>query len=347
MNETEEQKITAKRKTEHIDICLHQDVDGRDISTGFERYRFRHNALPEINFAEMTIHTSFLGKQMRTPFLVSSMTGGTETARVINRNLAQMAEEKGWAMGLGSIRAAVEHPELLPTFHIRDVAPSIPIIANLGAVQLNYGFGVEHCRKAVELVGADGLVLHLNSLQEVFQPEGNTNFKSLLLVIGQLCREADFPVGVKEVGWGISREVAEKLWGAGVHFIDVAGAGGTSWSQVEKYRSRDNMKRKAAETFADWGMPTADCIREIRERFPERTVIGSGGLRHGLDAAKAIALGADLAGFGKTLLGSAMESADHLREWFERIEFELKVAMFGIGVSSLSELKQHSALERM
>ncbi|MFD0870683.1 Isopentenyl-diphosphate delta-isomerase [Chlamydia abortus] len=336
---------TEQRKAEHIDICLNRDVAGQGISTGLEAYRFRHSALPEIDFAEIRLNSSFLGKQLEAPLMISSMTGGTKEAADINRRIAEAAESRGWAMGLGSVRAAIEHPELAATFRVRDVAPSIPVLANLGAVQLNYGYGVDHCRRAVELSGADGLVLHLNSMQELFQPEGNTNFKGLLKKIEQVCRELKVPVGVKEVGWGIRGDLAQALSEAGVSFIDVAGAGGTSWSQVERYRSRDPIRSEAAAAFAGWGLPTAACIREVRSRLPEAVLIGSGGLANGVDAAKALALGADIAAFGRSVLASAVQSAESLNRLFERIEFELKAVLFGTGAATVRELKESSPLE--
>ena len=303
-------KRIEQRKADHIDICLRENVRGEQITSGFEKYRFRHKALPEVDFKQISLSASFLGKTLKAPFVISSMTGGTERARLINRTLAAMAEQRGWAMGLGSIRAALEHEELAGTFQVRDAAPSIPLLANLGAVQLNYGFTAEHCLRALELVQADGLVLHLNSLQEVFQPEGNTNFQRLLSKIEELCRRIPVPVGVKEVGWGIAGDVASQLHEAGVRFIDVAGAGGTSWSQVEKFRTPDKVKQEAAKAFADWGIPTAECVREVREAVPGATIIASGGIDDGVQAAKAIALGADLVGIGRKLLFAAAESKD-------------------------------------
>ncbi|MEC0136646.1 type 2 isopentenyl-diphosphate Delta-isomerase, partial [Paenibacillus macerans] len=268
---------TSERKTEHIRLCLEEQVNAEGIRTGFEKYVFRHNALPELNFDEISLKTTFLGAPIRTPLLISSMTGGSKLAGEINMRLAEAAERRGWTMGVGSIRAAVERDELAPTFAVRRFAPSIPVIANLGAVQLNYGYGPEDCRRAVDIAGADMLVLHLNGLQEVFQPEGNTSFGGLLSRIEQVCKALPVPVGVKEVGWGIDGGTAKRLRGAGVAFIDVAGAGGTSWSQVEKFRSGDLVRRAAAEAFADWGIPTAECIREVRAAVPDAALIGSGG----------------------------------------------------------------------
>lgn len=330
---------TERRKSEHIDICLHQDVSGDAITTGFETYRFVHNALPELDFAAISLQSTFLGKPLQAPFVVSSMTGGPLHAGMINRRLAEAAEAHGWAMGVGSIRAALENPRTADSFRIRDAAPTIPLFANLGAVQLNYGYDVQACKQAVDLIGADGLVLHLNSLQEVFQPEGDTNFAGLLRKIEAVCRALDVPVGVKEVGWGLDGDTARRLHEAGVSFLDVAGAGGTSWSQVEKFRSRDPILRAAAEAFAGWGSPTADCLLRVRSRVPEATVIGSGGMHTGVDAAKAIALGADLVGFGRSVLASAVASTEALEDLFRRLELELRAAMFGIGAGTIRELQ--------
>ncbi|MEF2968227.1 type 2 isopentenyl-diphosphate Delta-isomerase [Paenibacillus sp. M1] len=337
---------TSERKTQHIRLCLEEQVGSEGITTGFEKYRFRHNALPELDFEEISLKTTFLGAPVRTPLLVSSMTGGSELAGRINERLAEAAERRGWAMGVGSVRAAVERGELAPTFAVRRKAPTIPIIANIGAVQLNYGFGAEQCRRAVDIAGADMLVLHLNSLQEVFQPEGNTAFGGLLARIEELCRTLPVPVGVKEVGWGIDGAAAKRLREAGVAFIDVAGAGGTSWSQVEKFRSSDPVRRAAAESFADWGIPTAECIREVRAAAPEAALIGSGGLNTGVDAAKALALGADLAGFGRALLEPAVNSEERLDALLERIELELRTAMFGIGAGTVAALRGTPRLVR-
>ncbi|TCM97721.1 isopentenyl-diphosphate delta-isomerase [Paenibacillus sp. BK033] len=340
---------TSKRKSEHIRICLQENVAGEGIETGFDQFRFRHNALPEIAFDDIRLDTEWLGRRMRTPLLVSSMTGGTNEAGAINRRLAEAAETRGWAIGLGSMRAAIEQEEMAASFYIRDIAPSVPVIANLGAVQLNYGYGVDACLRAVEMAEADALVLHLNSMQEVFQPEGDTNFRALLPRIEEVCRALSVPVGIKEVGWGIDADTAAALASTGAAFIDVAGAGGTSWSQVEKHRQNDPMRRLAAEAFASWGIPTAESIREVKARLPETTVIASGGLKHGVDAAKSIALGADIAGFGRALLpraanGEARVSVEQLIEQFERIEFELRAAMFGIGAAAISDLQHTTRL---
>jgi isopentenyl-diphosphate delta-isomerase len=341
---SEEAPGISRRKTEHIEICLNEDVASRGEGTGFADYRFRHLALPEVDFKAIDTSTEFLSRKIKVPFMVSSMTGGTDEAGRINVRLAEAAERKGWAMGLGSLRAAIAYPRTAPSYQVRQYAPNVPLLANLGAVQLNYGFGISECRKAVELADADALVLHLNGLQELFQREGDSDFSGLLKKIEELCRDAEFPIGVKEVGWGIDGDTARRLTDAGVSFIDVAGAGGTSWSEVEKHRSGDRILREAAKAFEGWGTPTADCIAETRASAPDAYVIGSGGLANGVDAAKAIALGANLASFGRSLLAPALHSPERLSDLFDRLEFELKAAMFGIGAANISEL---SATDRL
>ena len=328
-----------QRKSEHIQITLNENVTGDTISTGFEKVKFIHNALPEINFDDITIDTTFLGHDCKTPFLISSMTGGAAFAETINRNLAEAAEERGWGLALGSMRALIESTEHRSSFQVRKYAPSIPIIANLGAVQLNYGFGKDECLRIIEMTEADALVLHLNSIQEVIQPEGNMNFKNLLEKIEQLCSELAVPVGVKEVGWGIDGATAKRLCDAGVSFIDVAGAGGTSWSQVEKFRSTSPVKKTAAEAFSDWGIPTVECIHSVRGQIGKQPIIASGGMHTGVDGAKAIAIGANMVGFGRSILKEATLSTKDVLEVMETRELELRMAMFGIGAATLKELK--------
>lgn len=344
----EEQNLTAtaRRKADHIRICLEEDVQGERMTTGFEQYRMRHEALPELAFDEIRLESEFLGRRVRTPLMISSMTGGTARAGEINLRLAEAAEARGWTLGLGSIRAALEREELAATFQVRRAAPTIMIIANLGAVQLNCGLGPDDCRRAVELAEADALVLHLNALQEVFQPGGDTDFRGLHRRIGEVCRRLDVPVGVKEVGWGISADTAMRLAEAGVAFIDVAGAGGTSWSQVEKFRQSDARYRMAAEAFADWGIPTAECVRDIRAALPQMPLIASGGLKSGVDAAKALALGADLASFGRHLLPEAADAEGDLDSALARVELELRIAMFASGTPDVRSLRQPGVIRR-
>lgn len=336
-----------KRKEDHIQLCLYEEVAGKGITTGFEKFRFIHQALPEINFSEINTESYFLGRRIKLPYLISSMTGGTERAYSINKNLALAAQEMGWVLGLGSGRSAIENPAQRYTLQVRKYAPDIPIIANIGAVQLNYGFGIDECKRVVEMSEADALVLHLNSLQELIQPEGNTNFKSLFKKIEMLCREFPFPIGIKEVGWGINGVLAKRFFEAGVTFIDVAGAGGTSWSQVEKLRSSDSLKIAVAEALRDWGLPTADCLLDVKSHSTAGATIASGGLKNGVEAAKAIALGADLVGFGRSILPEAVDSVDLLIQRFTQLEWELKAAMFGIGAESISSLRNTKWLKRL
>src|SRR5699024_5855421 len=247
-----------RRKTEHIRLCLDDNVEGVNKTTGLEGISFIHNALPEINFSDIKLDTEFLSKNLRAPFLVSSMTGGSELAAKINQNLALAAEAKGWAIALGSTRALLESDAHQESFLIRKQAPSVPLIANIGAVQFNYGYGAEHCQRIVDLTGADSIVLHLNSLQEVVQDGGDLNFKDLLPKREKVCKELSVPVGVKEVGFGIDGTVARQLYDAGISYIDVAGAGGTSRSQVEKVRPPDERKKSEAEEINSWGAPTKE-----------------------------------------------------------------------------------------
>lgn len=324
-----------------------ENVEGVNKTTGLEGISFIHNALPEINFHDIDISTQFLNKPLEAPFLVSSMTGGSDLATTINMNLAKAAEKKGWAIGLGSTRALLESDAHEESFLIRKYAPSVPLIANLGAVQLNYGYGASECQQIVERTEADSLVLHLNSLQEVVQDGGDLNFENLLPKIEEVCRQLDVPVGVKEVGFGIDGTVAKKLHDVGIAYIDVAGAGGTSWSQVEKLRSKDPLRKAAAEAFNNWGIPTKDCIVSVRSHLPNVPIVASGGMKTGLDAAKAITIGADLIGYARQLLKAATETTESVIQMMEQIELELKMTMFGIGVKSIAELKQTNRVNIM
>ncbi|GIO24541.1 type 2 isopentenyl-diphosphate Delta-isomerase [Oceanobacillus sp. J11TS1] len=333
------EKGINQRKTEHIRLCLEGNVEGVDKSTGLEGIHFLHNALPEIDFADITLETSFLDKALKAPFLVSSMTGGSELATTINQNLALAAEQKGWALAIGSTRAFLESDQHKDSFLIRQQAPTVPLIVNIGAVQLNYGYGAEECQRIIDKTEADSIVLHLNSLQEAVQDGGDLNFKDLLPKIEQVCKQVDAPVGVKEVGFGIDGEAAKRLYDAGIAYIDVAGAGGTSWSQVEKLRSKDPLKKAAAEAFNNWGNPTKDCLVSVRSQLPDAPLVASGGMKTGVDAAKAITIGADVIGYARHLLQAATESAESVVQTMDQLELELKMTMFGIGAVNLQELK--------
>lgn len=337
---------TERRKSEHLRIGLEEDVQFRGLTTGLERYRFVHQALPELNLDEVEVSTTLLGKRLELPILISAMTGGTEAARRINHNLAAGAQAVRAGMAVGSQRAALEEPDLASTYQVREQAPDILLLANLGAAQLNYGYGPEECRRAVEMVQADGLILHLNPLQECIQEGGDTRFRGLLVRIAQVCAELDVPVVVKEVSWGLSAQVAARLVEAGVAALDVAGAGGTSWADIEARRARQEATRQLAETFASWGIPTAESILQVRSVAPRVPLIASGGLRSGLDGAKALALGADAFGMATPFLRAADRSAEAVVEVFESIARELRVAMFCAGLPDLRALKGTDRLVR-
>lgn len=339
--------VTQTRKADHLRICLEEDVQFCANTNGLERYRFTHYCLPELDRDEIDLKTTFLGKQLGAPLLISSMTGGTEQAGTINHRLAKVAQYYKIAMGVGSQRVVVEKPQVASTFAVRSLAPDIPLFANLGAIQLNYSYGLDQCLRVVDLLEADALILHLNPLQESIQTKGDTNFKGLLDKIAELCTKIPVPVIAKEVGNGISGAMAQKLIAAGVTAIDVAGAGGTSWAKVESERAENATGRRLGKTFADWGLPTAECITSVRAVAPTVPLIASGGLRHGLDVAKAIALGADVAGLALPFLQAAAESETALHALVEVLIAEIATVLFCTGNANLEQLKHSEALQRI
>lgn len=328
------------RKLEHIELAL--DRRSQLDLRYFDRYVFEHEALPEIDMSEIDLSCELFGKKMQAPLLISCMTGGTGSAATINHNLAIAAEMAGVALGVGSQRKAIERPETAATFHVREVAPNVPLLGNLGAVQLNYGFGLVECRRALSMIGADALALHLNPLQEAIQPEGQTNFKGLYEKIGQLVAELGKPVVVKEIGCGITLRTARELWQRGVRHFDTAGVGGTSWARIEGARGKAPI---LGDLFADWGVPTPESIRQLAT-LEGVSVIGSGGVRSGLDMAKAIALGADTVGMAQPFLAAALESAEKVLEVIQRTVQELRITMFCVGAKNLAELRQKPLHER-
>ena len=329
-----------QRKRAHIDTVLTEDVAAKGVSTGFEQLFFEHVALPEIDLECVDTRSDVFGKTLAVPLLISSMTGGTNVARDINLHLAEAAQEMGIAMGVGSQRAAIVDPMFADTFRVRSAAPDILLFANLGAVQFNYGFTADDARKAVEMVDADALFLHLNPLQEAVQAEGDRNWSGLLRKIGDLAPALDVPVVVKEVGNGISADLARRLVEAGIAGIDVAGAGGTSWSEVEAHRQGDEKMRRVAHSFAGWGIPTARALSEVRGALPDIPLIASGGMRTGVDVAKAIRLGADLVGMAAPTLGFATKTANAVEDQMSAVAEELKIAMFCTGSQNLSALRR-------
>lgn len=321
------------RKAEHISLALEDQM--QLAAHFFDRFHFDHLALPELDMRDIDLSTPFLGYRLHAPLLISCMTGGTGDASRINRNLAAAAQRAGIAIGVGSQRKAIEDPAQVKSFQIRSEAPDVPILANLGAVQLNYGFGLDECRRAVEMIQADALVLHLNPLQEALQPEGQTNFKGLVDKIASIVDELGVPVLAKEIGCGLSLEAARRLKQAGVEILDTAGLGGTSWARIEASRAGDV---DLGEVFAPWGVSTPRSIRDLK-KLGGLTIIGSGGIRNGLDAAKAIAMGADLVGMAQRFLEAANQSAERAEECAAKVVRELEIAMFCVGAASVEELQ--------
>ena len=329
---------TSKRKSDHIRINLQDDVQS-GIGNGLNKYRFTHEALPEINLSDINTKVELFGKNLSAPILISSMTGGTPEAELLNINLAQAAQECKIAMGVGSQRAAIEDSELAGTFEIRKIAPDVLLFANLGAIQLNNGLTLNDCQIAIDMICADGLILHLNPLQESLQDGGNTNFSGLAAKIEEICRKIPIPVIVKEVGWGISKRTAKLLFECGVAAIDVAGAGGTSWSQVEMYSSTNGFSKRLAATFLDWGIPTSASIRNVIETAPALPVFASGGITNGVEMAKCFALGATLAGSAGIFLHEAAASAESVVNLINLLTHQIKTTMFVTGSIDIIELR--------
>lgn len=332
---------TRARKAGHLRIALENDgdLDAPGVSAGFERFQFIPNALPEINLSDVDTGTTIFGRPLGAPLLISSMTGGTERAGALNRVLAQVAQRHRLAMGLGSGRVLLENRRLLPTFDVRPYAPDVLLFANLGAVQLNQGVGIDDCRRLVDDLSADGLILHLNPMQEALEPDGETTFAGLLPQIAALCAALKTPVIVKEVGFGLAPDVVRRLREAGVSAVDVAGAGGTAWTRIEAKRAREPWRAEVCDDLAGWGTPTANAIRLARDAAPFGLVFGSGGVRNGLDVAKAIALGADLAGIARPFLHFATEGSEAADHYARRLIEGLRITMFAIGAATVGALR--------
>lgn len=319
-----------ERKLDHIKICLEEEVEAG--STGFDKIRLTHKALPELNLDEINTEIEFLGKTLKYPVIIEGITGGTKEAEKINKDLAKISQEFGIGFGVGSQRIAIDDEAMESTYKVRDVAPDILLIANIGAVQLNHGYGLKECQQAIDMIDADALALHLNPLQEAIQPEGEKNFSGLIKKVNEISSKLDKPVIAKEVGSGISHDIAAELK---VDAIDVGGSGGTSWSLVEGHRAN---KGEIGRTFADWGIPTAECIREVSDlNVP---LIGSGGIRSGLDAAKAITVGANCVGIALPILKAySADGNEGVSEFLNRFITELRIAMFLTGSKAVKELR--------
>ncbi len=327
---------TNQRKLDHLQIAARENEADRQRSF-FNEIHLTHRALPELNLEDVDTSCTFLGKTLSFPLLISAMTGGDhELALAVNRNLARAAEETGVAMSVGSQRVMFTHPAARESFALRSCAPTAPLIANLGAVQLNHGFDHRHGFEAVDVLQADALCLHLNPLQEAIQPKGNTAFRGVAGKIGAMAEQLPCPLLVKEVGCGISPADALLLRENGVRIIDLAGAGGTSWSYIEHLRHEDR-DASPGLAFQDWGIPTPKNIELLRD-IPDLTLIASGGVRTGIDMVKALVLGASLCGIAAPLLKPALESADAVIRHIRRLQKEFAVAQFLLGIPSVPDL---------
>lgn len=334
-------EMIKQRKKDGIEIPLHKDVQARATSTYLEYIKLVHNALPEIDYDDIDLSTTFLGHKFSAPLIIDSMTGGTDEATIINGRLGELAQKCGFGMGLGSQRAGLKSEELAATYSVaRKNAPDAFLIANIGGAQLAKGLAIDEARKIVKMIGANALVVHLNPLQELVQPEGEPRYKGVLDKISELVKSMDVPVIVKEVGAGISREVAIKLEMAGVSAINVAGAGGTSWAGVEKLRAdkmKDKAKTRLGDMFWDWGIPTAVSLIQVKKAV-KLPLIASGGLRGGLEVAKCIALGANMAAMAYPFLKAAAESRESLLEFADSVMAELRGTMFLVGAANVRSL---------
>lgn len=326
------------RKSDHIRINLEENVQS-GLTSGLEHYHFIHHALPEINLSDVDPSVVLFGKLLDAPILISSMTGGTTEAAKINQVLAAAAQETHIVMGVGSQRIALEKSDLARTFQVRQIAPDILLFANLGAIQLNYGYDVDACRRVVEMIEADALVLHFNAIQEAVQSDGDTRFAGLIHQVEAVCKALTVPVIAKEVGWGFSKHDISLLADAGISAIDVAGAGGTSWSQVEMHRASSEDRRQLAAAFADWGIATVAVIQNAIHVAPDLKIIASGGLRNGVDIAKCIALGASLGGMASPFLKAASHSVEETISLIRLLKQELSICMFATGSKTLEELR--------
>ncbi|PIE14935.1 MAG: type 2 isopentenyl-diphosphate Delta-isomerase [Rhodobacterales bacterium] len=347
LHNTKADQIIASRKLDHL-RSIQDDAGTERHASGFDALQLTHRALPELDFDAVDTRTRFLGKELSFPLLISSMTGGTgpEVAR-INENLARAAQASGVAMAVGSQRVMFRQPEARQSFELRNIAPDIPLISNIGAVQLRAGFGAQECLQSVEVLGADGLYLHLNPLQEVVQPEGDRDFSNLAALIADLVPQMPVPVLLKEVGAGLSPADIQLGLAAGIRHFDVAGRGGTSWSRIE-YHRRTDPSDDLGLLFQDWGLTTVQALRLARPLLDKAgqntTLIASGGLRSGIDMAKAIILGADICGMAAPFLAAARQSADDVIAVIERIKREFQTALFLLGCADCAALQGNDAL---
>ncbi len=335
---------TNNRKVEHIRVIEADGATDRKQAY-FDRIKLRHRALPQLALNGIDASTSFLGKKLSFPLLISSMTGGDhELVRTINRNLAIAAEATGVAMGVGSQRVMFSTAAARESFDLRGYAPTVPLLANIGAVQLNCGFGLAQCRQAVDILQADALYLHLNPLQEAVQPEGDTDFSALDVKIAAIVSGLDVPVILKEVGAGMAPEDIAVGLSAGVKFFDLAGSGGTSWSRIEHHRHPSSSGADGLGLrFQDWGIPTPLALQLARPYRDQADFIASGGIRSGIDMVKSVILGGSLCGVAAPLLQPAMESPDRVVAVIEQLRKEFVTTMFLLGAANIAALQGNDA----
>lgn len=328
------------RKDQHLDVVL--SGGGRHaLASGFDDWRFVHEALPDLDHAKIDLGADFLGRRLQAPLLISAMTGGPARAEAINARLAEAAQHLGIALAVGSQRAAIEGGATGGLDRsLRDRAPDTPILANIGAAQLTRGFGVEQAQRALDMIGADALVVHLNPLQEACQPEGDRDWWGVGAALQALIRDLDAPVIVKETGAGISAVTAQRLIAMGAAGVDVAGAGGANWGLIEGERATDPADKAHAAAFAAWGIPSARAIAEARNALPEALIIGSGGVRDGVDVAKAVRLGADVVGMASGVIQAATESTEAVVAHFQTVIRQLRTVCFCTNAANVAALKR-------
>lgn len=332
----------SSRKGDHLDLATSGDVGFKTTSTLFECVRFVHDALPELDVAAVELGTVVLGKRLSAPILIAGMTGGTERAERINRELALIAEQRGYAFGLGSQRAMLKKPETRSSYAVRDVAPNVLLLGNIGAVQAA-AMSTQGVRDLAEAVGADAICLHLNPAQEIIQADGDRDFRGIVDTFGRLTGELPIPVVAKETGCGISKNAAKRLAAAGVRHVDVSGAGGTSWVAVELHRA-SGAQRTLGERFREWGIPTAAAVLSVGS-VGFKTIFATGGIDNGLDVAKAIALGASAAGVARAALQAFERGGpEGANAFFDQIELELRAAMLLTGSKTIAELARAERL---
>ncbi|WP_313674941.1 type 2 isopentenyl-diphosphate Delta-isomerase [Mycolicibacterium sp.] len=330
----------SARKLRHIDACLTGPVEFVGVSTGFDWFELPYNALTQTNLADIDLTARFLGSPLRAPVLIGAMTGGADLARTINRNLAEAAQKLGVGMMLGSQRIMLgDDPAAdaaAASFEVRDLAPDVLLIGNIGLAQVTDSLA-PRLAAALERVGANAVAVHLNPLQEAMQENGDTDFAGSLEQLARLAEELPYPVLVKEVGHGIGAAAAERLRGMRIAAVDVAGAGGTSWARVEQVVRYGEVRYPAV---ADWGIPTAQALMEVRRTLPDMPLVASGGVRTGMDAAKALALGADVVAMARPLLAPAIESAAAVVDVLGGFVEELRICLHGAGAADLAELRR-------